>query len=102
MKTRKQYMNKEISFHDYYSQFVTPFVLTWVRQRIGIDRLLASTDPHLNDIPLRAWDRFHGSFLSSKSGRLCADANGGGVSLSDAVCTAKTAAQQLIASHGAS
>jgi hypothetical protein len=65
MKTRNQYMEtlpkygtKESTeaHNDYYSQFVTPYVLELVKSRIGVDKISASKDEHFNDIPLSSWD----------------------------------------------
>ena len=44
-------------FQDYTAQFVTEAVIRIVVNGIGIKALAASTDPHLNDIPLAKWDR---------------------------------------------
>lgn len=54
--TRKQYMDRECSHRDYYGQFVNDPVRARVLRAIGKERLLASTDENLNDIPLRLWD----------------------------------------------
>lgn len=100
MITREQYMNKEATHREYYGQFVDQSVKDWVLGRIGIERILASTDPHLNDIHIEAWDRYFGTFQMTEPGRKCAKANGsGGVSLSNAVCVAKETARQLIEQH---
>jgi hypothetical protein len=40
----------------YYAQFVNESTISTVVAWIGADRLLASTDPHLNDIPLGEWE----------------------------------------------
>ena len=94
MITRKEYMADSTNLHQaYYLQFATPSI------RSAVDRMkesiLVSTDPYLNDIPLRFWDRisdcnFHG---------LC-DVNlkiNGSMSalLSDGVCAAKAYANEL-------
>lgn len=54
--TRRQYLNKECTHHEYYSQFVT--TITWISLtgRISAERIKASTDPNFNDIPLAIWD----------------------------------------------
>jgi len=57
IKTRKQYMAGEINHHDYYSQFVSDRMINYVVRLIGKNRLLASTDEHMNDIPLFKWDQ---------------------------------------------
>jgi hypothetical protein len=54
--TRKQYLNKECSHREYYSQFVDDCIRARVCLFVGKDRILASTDEHLNDIPLDVWD----------------------------------------------
>jgi hypothetical protein len=95
MYTRKDYMSNKVSHHEYYSQFATDAVQMLVKNQIGLNRLLASNDPHLNNIPLSKWDAMHGIIISY-SGAMIAKANGGGVSLSDTVCTAKAAARILI------
>lgn len=99
MITRQAYMSdKSPDAHfRYYSQFATPAVQAIVARAIGVDRIKRSTDPHLNDIPLREWDALAPA-VRMCSGRLIAEANtGGGVSLSDCVCTAKAAARILAA-----
>ena len=40
----------------YYAQYVEAWVLEAVERNIGRERILKSTDPHFNDIPLRRWD----------------------------------------------
>jgi hypothetical protein len=122
--TRKEYMSRNTGETDtysihrqYYAQFVTDTVLDKVSKEIGLPRILASTDKHLNDIPLKEWDAlagFHGGpnvtaqdiqnwhrlnpWLLLHIGRI-KKANDreykGGVSLSDCVCVAKEAATQL-------
>ena len=58
--TRQEYMNaplekKEQAHREYYAQFVTPRIIRAVAAKLG-ERILKSTDPHLNDIPLIEWD----------------------------------------------
>lgn len=76
----------------YFGQFVTNGTKQWVLSAIGLNRLKASTDPHLNDIPLALWDRLTprlpGSAGFSKAGDYYTLANG--------VCLAKEAARQII------
>lgn len=40
----------------YYGQFVTPAMMQMVASRIGLEWIMDSSDPHLNDIPLAQWD----------------------------------------------
>jgi hypothetical protein len=79
----------------YYAQFVNDSVRNIVECSIGKKHILASQDPHFNDIALRHWDNLQ-PYIMSACGRGLADANGsGGVSLSDCVCVAKEAARQI-------
>jgi hypothetical protein len=96
--TRKEYLdlsrlgNGIEAFHQYYSQFVTPYVTEVVRTYIGEDIIRASKDVHFNDIPIKLWDKIvplvrHG--IASKNEKL----NGmRAVSVCECVCTLKTAA----------
>lgn len=108
--TRKDYLaapyeEQRAAHRRYYAQFVTPSVKGFVASVIGRDRILASTDPHFNDIPLTQWDALNPAIrdmcLSRKGdidGAISADKFGRrsiGWSLSDAVCIAKEAAQQI-------
>ena len=100
MITRKQYMNKEFTFREYYGQFVTPAIVASVASYIGKDKLLASKDLHLNDIPMRLWDNAPWFGMS----RAVAEANKSthadksilAVSNCDKVCVLKEAARQFI------
>jgi len=90
-------MNKEVSFQDYYGQFADATVKRAVADRFGIEKLKKAikTDPYLNNIPLIQWDRMAEGFRSYLGPRI-SKANGGGVSLSDLVCTLKVAARLVI------
>lgn len=57
--TRKQYLNKECDHRQYYAQFVTEEIKRAVLFRIGKERILNSTDPYFNDIPLKMWDSIY-------------------------------------------
>lgn len=76
----------------YYAQFVTPGVIRAVVAHIGADRIKASADPHMNDIPLRRWDMLHGTIRQMTTTR-CREA-GEGSCLATSVCIAKEAARQ--------
>ncbi len=52
----------------YYAQYVTPEAVRGVVSYVGAERILASTDEHMNDIPLRLWD----SMADSRHGVLWA------------------------------
>lgn len=56
---RRDIMNKKISHGDYYMQFIKLDEMTRALVRhFGKEKLLASKDEHLNDIPLAHWDVF--------------------------------------------
>ena len=75
----------------YYGQLVNEQTIAAVALLIGRDRILASTDPHLNDIPLKEWDRIIKSFpLAARF-----DTLGDYPTLAGLVCVAKEAARQL-------
>lgn len=54
--TRKQHMAGECDHRTYYAQLVTGRMVDHIGHTFG-PRILASTDEHLNDIPLKEWDR---------------------------------------------
>ena len=106
--TRAEYMQDSSNLHrQYYGQFVNDAVKNKVLQFIGKEALLASTDEHLNDIPLKKWDAlggfiFRGSELILKPTTIepieiskLKEANEG-VSPSTLVCIYKEAGKQLI------
>jgi len=95
MKTRSEYINGKVTFSEYYQQFITPSLIQAVKSKIGIDAVKASTDPNLNDIPLKKWDSI---FLSPELKREIAlkmQEAGDFLSLAGAVCTAKECARLL-------
>lgn len=91
MFTRKQYMNHECSHREYYAQFVTEGTRQVVLQSIGRERLEGSTDPHLNDIPLRRWDH---TPLWLPQGSM--KERGDWLSPAGKVCILKEAARQIL------
>ena len=93
MKTRKQYMNKECTFAEYYDQFVDDLVRNNVRIVVGKDRIDKSTDEHLNDIPLNTWDSVLRPFPKHIGDKMreCGDFP----TMAGAVCIAKQAARSL-------
>ncbi len=113
MKTRTEYMNtlpkygtpeSTAAHRSYYAQFVTPYVKQLVAERIGINRLCASKDPHFNDIPLKVWDSFWVTVLPnggmyivppSTVSALLKEA-GEGNSASTGTCILKEAARQVV------
>ena len=95
MITRADYMAGKANHQTYYEQFETPALKRAVLTLIGKKAILASCDPHLNDIPLRKWDQVS---------RMCRDEimhsnlelNGQPTyCLSDGVCAAKAYARKF-------
>lgn len=95
--TRDDYMaaSGPETHRKYYAQFVTPAVKTFVAVQIGVGRIKASTDPHMNDIPLELWDRLHEQIRAHCVSLMRQIGGTGGYSLSDSVCIAKEAAKQI-------
>ena len=100
MITRKQYMNKEFTFAEYYGQFSSEHVMAAVANYIGPERLLKSTDEHLNDIPLSIWDAspWFGMQRAVAEANQSTQAPGSALatSLSDKGCAVKAAARKWI------
>lgn len=103
--TRADYMDERCTHEQFYGQFVTGSVLHLVRSAIGEDAIVASTNPHFNDIPLKQWDNLHEMVLGiikSERGKLACriDPIAGKPgsfhwSLSNSGCTLKEAARQI-------
>jgi len=99
MKTRKQYMNKEVSHHEYYSQFVTKATKDYVLSGVTVEEIKASEDGHLNDmkIPFNHMGRGGGQWwwdYSPANEALIKEA-GEGRSYSTYTCIGKAAARIL-------
>lgn len=102
MKNRKQYMAGEISFEDYYQQFVTENTRAIVATYIGIEAVGNSEDAYMNDIPLKRWDAAsdalaHVDLLPLMESN--ASTNHGGVlsiALADKVCLLKASARSML------
>lgn len=118
MMTRKEYMELPTltngaydsdkglaNLRAYYGQYVTPEIIAIVVKRFGLLALMKSTDRHLNDIEIQAWDRLAGGSGAGNSGAIwtphwaplaklkeCGD----GYSLSAGVCILKTAATMAL------
>jgi len=97
MKTRRDYMDGKATFSEYYAQFITPELVEAVKAKIGIDKVKASKDPHLNDIPLAKWDSIFFDYNLKKGIEKKMQEVGEYLSLAGAVCTAKECARLLAA-----
>jgi len=76
----------------YYGQLVGESTIRRVVSVIGEKRLMASTDPWLNDIPLKEWDRLTASLPLAQPFKNLEDY----ATLAGLVCVAKEAAHQFI------
>ena len=101
--TRDERLEHRCTHEEWWQQFVTEGTIRYVRDAIGLSRIVASTDEHLNDIPLSNWDRLS---ISQDFGRMDTKAwkEAHGIprdnprfpwSLSDTVCIAKCAARMI-------
>jgi len=95
MLTRTQYMSNEVTHDEFYSQFVTPSLISMIKNRIGRSRILTSTDRHFNDIPLREWDALVQFVRTSVGSKISRANEGGGTSISDCICVLKQAARLI-------
>lgn len=92
--TRAEYLATSTepgAFRAYYGQFVDDRTISYVARAIGGDVIKASTDPHLNDIPLKQWDRLTASLPVAGSFK----DRGDYPTIAGLVCVAKEAARQF-------
>ena len=89
---RHDYVNGKVTHRDYYGQFVTPEAKAIVTASIPVERLIASTDRHFNDIPLQKWDRMPAPRSLNEKMKRCGDY----LTLAGKVCILKEAAQQIV------
>ena len=90
MYTRKQYLNKECTHSEYYSQLVSANTLITVGASIGSSRIINSEDSSFKDIPLKEWDQLHVGIS-----RELLESMGESMTLSCKVCICKEAARQI-------
>lgn len=97
MKTRRDYIDGKVTFSEYYRQFITPELVEAVKAKIGVDKVKASKDPHLNDIDLEKWDYLFQDYSLKKGIEKKMHEASDFLSLAGAVCTAKECARILAA-----
>lgn len=92
--TRAQYLNKEATHREYYSQFVTGSVKKQLKSTLKRSSLESGKDKHFNNIPLHFWDNFLPvvPFEISKKMQECGDF----ATLAGVVCILKEAAMQIV------
>lgn len=88
--SRKDYMSGICTHKEYYGQFFSEGLCNAIVNRIGPEKILNSTNPHLNDIPLALWDKL-ADLVKSYTEKHFRAVNSC-MSLSDCVCIAKTIA----------
>ncbi len=104
MFTREEYLiasrliasheNRLAAHRQYYAQFVNERTIAFVVNWIGKDKLKASTDPYMNDIPLNRWD----SMVNMLPLAIRSETVGDYYTLGNCVCIAKEAARQYLES----
>lgn len=99
MVTRSQYMNKEISYNEYYAQFVTESLKKFVLSHFGKEKLekhLAADDMfHEDHIKLEKWNDLYGICHSLVSQKKIKEA-GEGFAPATSVCILKEAARLAV------
>lgn len=65
MQTRSDYLNKKISYKDYYEQFVDDDIITLVKKYIGIKPIKNSSNDYFTDI--KKWDAISSKILTKES-----------------------------------
>lgn len=95
MLKRSDYMADSSRLHDeYYLQFGTERMEERIHGAIGMKLIMASTDPHMNDIPLAMWDKLYPSFQVLVDRSLLEKAEED-MSLSTSVCVLKALARKM-------
>ncbi len=89
--TRRQYINKECTHNEYYSQFVNEGTKKTLLQYISLARLKQSKDEHFNDIPLKEWDNLPVMVSSTLMIK-----RGDWMTLAGKVCIYKTCARNIL------
>lgn len=96
--TRKEYLNQECTYEQYYNQFLTPAIIAIVANRFSIDELKEAYQKNesFNSIPLAAWDSLAYALKNTPTGlgKKLRDA-GDFLTLSGQVCVLKAAARKL-------
>lgn len=98
MISRSDYMKNSSELHDaYYRQFVTPATISFVKDCIGLKRLQASTDLHLNDVvQWGGWRNQGWLWDSSPINEKLASKLGESLSMSTRTCVGKAAARMIL------
>jgi len=95
MISREDYIEGKATHQAYYGQFVNAGYKSRVLSRIGLSQLVASRDPHFNDIPLAEWEKIASwGGLASTTSKMeqCGDY----LTIAGHICILKEAARQLV------
>ena len=95
--TRTEYMeNASELHHKFFSQFVTPQTIAFVKSQIGLKRLQASTCEHLNDVV--QWEQGGRTWLWDRTpiNTTLVKELGEGTSQSTRTCVGKAAARIIL------
>ena len=91
--TRKDYMENRITHLEYYGNVARIAGIRFSEEFLTrCDKALTAGDEHLNTVPLSTWDMMGAAWRVRIASALKQVNNTGGVSLSDLVCTLKSAA----------
>lgn len=93
MYTRQQYMNKQISFEEYYGELAKECHISFAKSdMLPRIREALKTNKNLNSIPLRVWDMMAYSYLDKNYLHQVFKNHGDCWSLAGHVCMLKVAA----------
>ena len=95
--TRQQYMNKEATHREYYSQFVTEGVKQRVKIAFKMKDLIEGQNQHFNNILLQWWDKLMPVVPFDINSKL--KACGDYPTLAGVVCILKEGAMQIVESN---
>ncbi len=90
-RERKRYLDHEISHAEYHEWLADSLGITMWHVPVDVERIRASTDKHLNDIPLKRWDAMDGLVRDQARRNFGSPFSW---SLSDTVCVLKAVARR--------
>ncbi len=93
--TRKEYLNRNCTHREYYSQFVTDGIKQIVKMDLG-DKIIKSEDEHFNDIPLKLWDNLGSLLVSQPFIHRRMKERGDYLTKAGLVCILKESARQIL------
>jgi|TARA_B100001094_G_scaffold17444_1_gene15012 hypothetical protein len=88
--SRSEYLDGQVEHQKYYAQMLNTDIIKAVVSSVGVDKILNSTDEHMNDIPLGKWDQATRKFHINKW------PEGDSPSQAGRVCVAKAGAKEFL------